>query len=277
MNGRFKLTIPVPMDISYRDEQGMLNLFAVDTLGISAQGVFDNFVVGGTSSSINNDGQGPQIKMYLNTPDFVDGDEVNSTPCLFAELFDENGINTVGTGVGHDIIAMVDNNIERTYNLNTLYKPIVGDYRGGTIILPIDELTPGEHSLILRAWDLYNNSATDTLRFTVVPDIAPNFASVIVSPNPVRCGEKALFVLTHDRPSSHLDVTIELFNVQGQIVWKHSERTVSQGTTCTVEWDVTAGAGQPLPTGIYLYRATLSDGGGSERTKTEKIIILNNK
>ena len=277
VNGRFKLTIPVPMDISYRDEQGMLNLFAVDTLGISAQGVFDNFVVGGTSSSINNDGQGPQIKMYLNTPDFVDGDKVNSTPCLFAELFDENGINTVGTGVGHDIIAMVDNNIERTYNLNTLYKPIVGDYRGGTIILPIDELTPGEHSLILRAWDLYNNSATDTLRFTVVPDIAPNFASVIVSPNPVRCGEKALFVLTHDRPSSNLDVTIELFNVQGQIVWKHSERTVSQGTTCTVEWDVTAGAGQPLPTGIYLYRATLSDGGGSERTKTEKIIILNNK
>ena len=255
----------------------MLNLFAIDTLGNSAQGVYNNFIVGGTEASISNDGKGPQITMYLNTPDFIDGDEVNSTPCLFAELFDENGINTVGTGVGHDIIAMVDNNVERTYNLNRVYQPIVGDYRAGSIAFPIEELTAGEHTIILRAWDLYNNSATDTLHFTVVPELAPHFVSVSVSPNPLRYGEKAHFVLTHDRPQSNLNITIEVLNMQGQRMWQHSECSASEGTTHTIEWDVTTGAGQPLPTGIYLYRATLSDGVSHKRTKTEKIIVLNNK
>ena len=277
VNGRFSLTIPVPMDISYSNGRGMLNLYAVDTLGISAQGVYDNFIVGGTAESINNDGKGPEIRMYLNTPDFADGDEVNSTPCLFAELFDENGINTVGAGIGHDIVAMVDNDVKRTYSLNSVYKPIVGDYRGGTIVFPIEELSPGEHTLLLRAWDLYNNSSADTLRFRVVPDLAPDFVSVSVSPNPVRYGENAQFVLTHDRPSSALDVTVEVFNMQGQTVWRHSESVVSEGTTFTVSWNVTAGAGQPLPTGVYLYRATISDASGIERSKAQKMIILNNK
>ena len=277
VNGRFSLTIPVPMDISYRNEQGMLNLYAVDTLGISAQGVYDNFVVGGTAASMNDDGKGPQIRMYLNTPDFINGDEVNSTPCLYVELFDENGINTVGTGIGHDIMAMVDNDVKRTYNLNSVYKPVVGDYRGGTIVFPIEELSPGEHTLLLRVWDLYNNSSADTLRFVVVPGLAPDFVSVAVSPNPVRYGEKAQFMLTHDRPSTKLDVTIEVFNMQGQIMWRYNDSLVSEGTTCLVSWDVTTGSGQPMPTGVYIYRATLSDGNSSERSKAQKMIILNNK
>ena len=161
------------------------------------------------------------------------------------------GINTVGTGIGHDIMAMVDNDVKRTYNLNSVYKPVVGDYRGGTIVFPIEELSPGEHTLLLRVWDLYNNSSADTLRFVVVPGLAPDFVSVAVSPNPVRYGEKAQFMLTHDRPSTKLDVTIEVFNMQGQIMWRYNDSLVSEGTTCLVSWDVTTGSGQPMPTGVY--------------------------
>ena len=275
--GRFKIKIPVPMDITYRNDEGMLNLFAIDTLGTSAQGYYNNFIVGGTAPSVEDDGKGPQIKMYLNTPDFIDGDEVNSTPCLFVELFDENGINTAGTGVGHDIMAIVDNDKFHTYNLNSAFVPSVGDYRSGTIELPLSQLGAGEHTLLLRAWDLFNNSSTDTLTFVVVPGLAPDFIDIKVAPNPVEYGQKATFVLSHNRPHSNIDVTIELFNLQGAKMWHHNESMSSANTQCVVEWDVTTSGGRPMPTGVYIYRAGLASEGGSVQTKTEKIIVLNNK
>lgn len=277
-NGRFKITMPIPMDISYSDDYGMLNLFASDTTGtISAQGYYENFTVGGTSSSIINDGKGPEITMYLNSPDFKDGDEVNATPMLHAELYDENGINTVGTGIGHDIMAIIDNDIKHTYNLNNTFTTEAGNHRRGTIEFPIGELAGGEHTLLLRAWDLYNNSATDTLYFTVVPNLAPDFIEINVTPNPVHYGEKAQFTLHHDRPMSNIQVTIELFNFQGQKLWSVTEDTASDSNTYTYTWDVTAQSGQPMPTGVYIYRAKLSSGSSEEQIKTGKIIILNNK
>lgn len=277
VNGRFSLSIPVPMDISYSDEIGMLNLFAIDSGGTSAQGFFDGFLVGGTSPTLSDDGKGPEITMYLNSASFIDGDEVNATPCLFVELYDENGINTVGTGVGHDITAIIDNNEDYTYNLNGLFKPVVGDHRRGTIEFPLDELPAGEHTLLLRAWDLFNNSSADTLYFSVVPHLAPDFVDVTATPNPVRYGETVRFALVHDRPHSNLDVTIELFDFQGRILWRHSGSAAADGNIYTVDWNVTLHGGQPMPTGVYLYRAKLSSGGSEEQTKTRKIIVINNK
>lgn len=276
-NGRFKLSMPVPLDISYRNEQGLLNIFAIDTLGVSAQGYFDNFNVGGTASEILDDGKGPEIKMYLNTPDFADGDEVNATPYLYAELYDENGINTVGTGIGHDIMVIVDNDKKHTYNLNNMFTPVEGNYKRGTLELLLNELPAGEHTLILRAWDLFNNSSTDTLHFTVSPSLAPELVDVTLSSNPLHSGRTMHFAVTHNRPYSELDITLEIFNFQGQMLWKHTEKSVATGIVSTIEWNVAGQGGQPLSAGVYLYRIYLSSGGGSERSKTGKILVLNNK
>ncbi|MBQ8257034.1 MAG: type IX secretion system sortase PorU [Bacteroidaceae bacterium] len=277
-NGRFNIEMPVPMDISYSGERGMLNLFAIDnSKSALAQGHYDNFVMAGTSSSATNDGKGPEITMYLNTPMFYDGGEVNSTPFLFAKLYDENGINTVGTGVGHDIMLIVDNDPNHTYNLNNVYTPVVGDYKNGTIQFSLNALAPGYHTLMLRAWDLYNNSSVEELSFVVVPNLAPNFTSIKLSPNPARYGQVSTFVLTHDFPQSAVDVTIEVFNFQGQTIWRNTEQAVCEGNTYTYDWNVTSQSGQPMPTGVYLYRATMSSGGSSEVTKTGKFVVINNK
>lgn len=276
--GSFKLTIPVPMDISYSDETGLLNLYAVTHDGKkSAQGRYDNFIVGGTSPNISDDKKGPEIKMYLNKPSFRDGDEVNAAPCLFVELCDADGINTVGSGIGHDIVAIIDNDVAYTFNLNSSFVSSVGDYTSGRIVFPLASLPAGEHTLLLRAWDLLNNSSTATINFTVVPDLAPEFVEFDVTPNPVHRGETVTFMLTHDRPQSEITVTIELFDFQGRILWSNTETSVDAGTVYTYTWDVTASGGQPIPTGVYLYRAKISSAGGSEQTKTRKIVVLNNK
>ena len=270
-DGRFKFSIPVPMDISYSGEKGMLNLFAVNVQeDMLAQGSHDNFTVGGTSSSLDNDGMGPEIKLYLNSPEFVAGGRVNSTPYLYAELYDENGINTVGTGVGHDIVLIVDNDASHTYNLNSVYTPSVGDYTRGTVAVSLKELAPGEHKLILRAWDLFNNSSVAELSFVVVPGLAPSFTQLQMSPAPARAGQRATFTFAHDLPGSEVDVTFEVFNFHGQVLWKDTVKGVS-GNLCTYDWDVS------VRSGVYLYRVTLSQGGGASVAQTGKFVVLGNK
>lgn len=278
VNGRFSITAPVPMDISYSDEKGLFSFFAVDSsFVVSAQGRYDNFTVGGTAQDVVNDGKGPEIKLYLNTPSFTDGDEVNSTPCLWVELYDENGINTVGTGVGHDITAMVDNSPHHTYNLNSMFVPEVGDYKRGKIMLPLNRLEPGEHTLVLRAWDLYNNSSVAKLSFVVNPSLAPEFVQLRLNPSPVVYGNGATFELTHNRPQSELEVAIDIFNFQGQTLWSNTTKSMCDGLVYTCSWDGTAQGGQPLATGVYLARAYITVDGTESETRTIKIVVINNK
>ena len=277
-NGRFSINMPIPLDISYSNDYGMLNLYAVDTAYVSlAQGHFVNFIVGGTATDFANDSIGPQIKMYLNSPSFVDGDDVNATPTLVVELYDENGINTMGTGIGHDITAMVDNNPLHTYNLNSAFVPAVGDYKRGTISMPLSRLDAGEHTLTLRAWDLYNNSSFAKLTFNVDPSLAPGFVELKVNPAPVIAGSPAVFTLVHDRPQSEIDVRIDVFNVQGQLMWSNGEQTVCDGNTYSCSWSAVAQGGQPLSTGVYIVRAYITEGGVTSVTKTGKFVVVNNK
>ena len=276
-NGRFEVKMPVPMDISYRNESGMLNLYAVDSeKRRSAQGHFDDFVVGGTADEFENDGVGPEIKLYLNTPGFANGDKVNSTPCLLVELFDENGINTVGSGIGHDVVAIVDNNPAHTYNLNSLYAADAVDYRRGTITLPLNALEAGEHTLVLRAWDLYNNSSSATITFVVEPGLLPE-VDFRIEGMPVVNGKVSEFVITHNRPQSELDVVIELFTLQGQMVWKNVETVVCDGMEYRCSWDGSAHGGSPLSTGVYVARAYVKSGDGVSESKNLKFVVVNNK
>ena len=49
-----------------------------------------------------NDTEGPAIDLYINDDNFVNGGITDESPILIAQLYDENGINTVGNGIGHD-------------------------------------------------------------------------------------------------------------------------------------------------------------------------------
>ena len=276
--GSFKIEMPVPMDISYDDKSGMLNLFAVDSAKVRmAQGHFEGFTVGGTAENMENDGVGPSIKLYLNAPSFINGDKVNSTPCLWVELSDENGINTVGSGVGHDIVAIVDNDPVHTYNLNSLYTPIAGDYKQGKIMLPLNTLDAGEHTLMVRAWDLYNNSSVAKINFVVEPGYLPDIFEFNIEGMPVVSGEASELVVTHNRPQSEIEVVLELFSIQGQALWKNVERVVCDGMEYRYSWNGTAQDGRPLTTGVYVVRVYIVSDSGVSEPKSLKLVVVNNK
>lgn len=183
----------------------------------------------------------------------------------------------MGTGVGHDITAMVDNDPRHTYNLNSVFVPAVGDYTRGTVSMPLNRLGAGEHTLTLRAWDLYNNSSSVKINFNVDPSLAPGFVELKVNPAPVIAGAPATFTLVHDRPQCEIDVRIDVFSVQGQLCWSNVETVVCDGNSYSCSWNGTAQGGQPLSTGVYVVRAYITEGGVTSTVKAGKFVVINNK
>lgn len=167
--GTFKFTFPVPLDINYSDEAGLITLYAInEAKTIEANGRFEDFLVGGTSDDERTDTIGPDIKAYLNDSHFADGGVTNETPTLYISLYDESGINTSGSGLGHDIVAIIDGNESTTYTLNSYYNQSVGDYRSGNITYTFPTLPAGIHTLTIRAFDTLNNMGETAIRFQVV-------------------------------------------------------------------------------------------------------------
>lgn len=274
-NGQFELTFAVPKDINYADGQGMINLYALNTdKTIRANGSCDQFIVGG-SAEAKNDSVGPSIYCYLNSPSFVDGGNVNSTPYFVAEIKDKDGINAAGSGIGHDLQLVIDGDMAKTYTLNNNFSYDFGTYTSGSTFYSIPELEEGPHRLQFRAWDIQNNSSTAVLHFNVVKGLRPQLFNIGVTNNPARTS--TTFIISHDRMESNMDVVIELFDAAGRQMWRHAESGVSATGNYTVDWDLSVDGGRPLQTGVYLYRVRVSSEGSSYVSKTKKLIVISNR
>lgn len=272
--GHFEFSFRVPLDINYSDETGMLHLYASDNRrGDEAGGVFEAFTVGGTDDGwLTTDTLGPQMRLYLNTPQFKSGGKTHETPLFVAELEDKAGINTVGSGVGHDLMLSVDGSPVLTYVLNDYYTPATGDYTRGTVRFTLPELTEGKHTLTFRAWNLLNRSNTQTLDFEVVRGLSPKLVTVKCLQTPARTS--TTFLLSHNRTGSVMKVRLFVYDFAGRLVWTHEEKAASSDEHYYVEWDLCSNSGQRLSPGVYLYRASVVSGEGKESSKAQKLLIL---
>lgn len=270
--GKFSFLFAVPKDINYSDATGLVSLYAISDDKLQrANGACEQFTVGG-SVEARNDSIGPSIYCYLNSPSFVDGGNVNTTPFFVAKLSDKDGINAAGSGIGHDLKLVIDGDMQKVYNLNDHFTYDFGTYTSGSTYYSIPELTPGKHQLRFTAWDIQNNSSTTTLNFNVVSGLAPSLFDVGVTENPAKT--TTTFIVSHDRTDSNMDVVVELFDTSGRQLWRHAESGVPASNAYTIKWDLTVDGGRTLGTGIYLYRVKVSSDGSSYTSKTKKLIII---
>ena len=273
--GRFTFTFVVPKDIAYSDQQGIINLFAVnDTKTTTATGRFEQLVMNGASETSGNQ-QGPSIYCYLNSPSFTNGGNVNTTPYFVAELTDEDGINASGSGIGHDLQLIIDGEMSKTYSLNDYFQYDFGSYTSGKLGYSIPALDYGKHHLLFRAWDVMNNSSTAELTFNVVKGLEPVLSAVDCTPNPAKT--TTTFYITHDCINSPLEVIIDVYDISGRHLWSHNESGTYSSNTLTVDWDLTTNSGSRLNTGVYLYRVQMSSEGSSYASKAKKLIVLTRK
>lgn len=176
IGGKFNFTFPVPIDINYSNESGLMYVHAISSdRTLEANGRYDNFLVGGSSFEESTDTVGPTITAYCDGYTTRDISYTTQFPTIRIELFDESGINTTGSGLGHDIVAIIDGKEAQTYSLNTYYSPSAGDYKSGSISYTLPQLEAGKHTILVRAFDTLNNLGEGIYSFEVVEDMRQTY------------------------------------------------------------------------------------------------------
>ena len=226
----------------------------------------------GWDENAEEDLDGPNINLLaLNSDAFKDGGVVNDSPVLLAHVQDDSGINISTSGIGHQMTVVLDG--EKVYDdLVNYYQPDVSDYTAGNVIYQLTELAEGEHTLVFKVWDNANNSSSKTLNFKVSKTVEPKIYDIYTNANPA--STSATFFISHDRPSTMMTVTLDIFDMGGQKVWSKSTTSVSDFMTpVQIDWNLTDMAGRRVQRGIYLYRATISIDDSQETTMTKKIAV----
>lgn len=271
-NGRFSVKFKIPKDINYQFGNGKISLYAQDG-SKDGNGFSANVIIGGISSTTSSDNQGPEIKAYLNDEKFVNGSITNSAPVLLLKLADSSGINTGGSGVGHDIIATLDNNNNQYFVLNNFYESDLDNYQKGSLRFQLPELTPGPHSLKIKAWDVLNNSSEYVLDFTVVNNDELKLNHVLNYPNPFTT--KTAFWFEHNHPGTDLFVRIEVFTISGKLIKTISQTINTPGNRSNeIEWDGRDDQGEKMGRGVYIYRLRVRSANGKLAEKWEKLVVF---
>lgn len=265
-DGHFEYTFMVPKDIRYNYGNGRIVYYAYDyETREEAVGHFENFVVGGSSSVVKIDTVGPSIQLYLNNPSFVDGGKTYEFPHFYAEVYDENGINTVGSGIGHDLLMIIDDNPKMTYVLNDYFIAQNNTYQRGKVSYKMPEMEEGPHQLNFRAWDLLNNSNTASLNFQVVKGMQPTIYQVVTYPNPVPKMGTLYFHIEYDQPDEVVQTEIYIYDIGGKLLKRYQQTGAGD-----IQWNMSE---MNLPVGLYVYQLKLKTPTSDYVTKAGKIII----
>ena len=267
-DGLFNYTFMVPKDIRYNFDNGRIVYYAVtaDSLETAeAVGHFEQFIIGGTGSTVAIDTIGPEMEIYLNSPAFRNGDKTYATPRFFANLYDENGINTAGAGIGHDLMLIIDDDPKMIYSLNEYFTAANNSYQAGQVSYLMEELANGPHSLTFRAWDLLNNSTTKSLNFIVEAGLDPSIYNVTTYPNPVQQSGVVHLIVDYDQPDELIETEIYLYNTAGQMVYSHK-----QDNPDAVSINLPS---LGLNTGVYIYSVKIKSASSKYSTTSGKIIV----
>lgn len=271
-NGEFTYTFVVPRDINYQFGNGKISYYA-DNGETDGAGNETSVIVGGVGNNPVNDQTGPDVKGYLNDEKFVNGGITNETPVLLLKLFDSSGINTVGTGIGHDITATLDNDQNQFFVLNDFYQTDANSFQRGTVRFQLPRLEEGNHQLKIKVWDVMNNSSDYVLDFRVVKDQALKLEKVYNYPNPFTT--RTTFMFEHNRPGDVLQVTIRIFSVSGKLV-KSLYRTINTtgNRSFEIDWDGTDDFGRKTGRGVYIYQLEVKDSQGKKQSALQKLVVL---
>ena len=275
VEGNFSFSFVVPKDIAYNYGAGKVSYYAVsdDENPIDAAGSDEGFVIGGTAADITYDYEGAELKMYMNTRNFSDGGITDENPVLLADIFDFSGVNTVGNGIGHDITAVLDGNTANPYVLNDFYEANKDDYTRGVISFPFYNLAKGEHTLTLKVWDVFNNSAEGTITFVVSDEKEFTISDYNTYPNPFSNSTDIYF--QHNKPNQNLDVILEIYSITGTLVKKQEESYNDNGYRIgPITWDGDDEYGGKLSAGMYIAKLGVSSSDGDFTSKSIRIILL---
>ncbi|CAA7386274.1 hypothetical protein CHRY9393_00566 [Chryseobacterium fistulae] len=291
VNGVFTVEFYVPKDINYAVGQGRILGYADN----KSMDVFNNQAVqvGDINPNGLNDNEPPKVKLYMNNTNFADGGITNQSPMLLACITDDTGINSTGSGIGHDITTYLDGQIINTIVLNDFYSsgegngclnPSLADYQKGNVTYPFRNLAIGQHQLSFKVWDINNNSTTATLNFEVKDEADQH---LIINrplnwPNPFT---NKTYVQFEHNCDDILDVNVQIYTITGKLVKTISQAVIAepflQGFRTprqAIEWDGKDDFGSTVAKGTYIFKIFAKSQNQEKckgsATAVEKMVLL---
>jgi hypothetical protein len=276
-NGDFTILYTTPKDIAYQVDYGKILFYAHNGITDAAGGF--RLKIGGSEPDVAPNLVGPSVRVFMNDTTFMPGGQVQPETELLVKVFDADGLNATGAGIGRDMFAIFDKGTpqERTFLLNEYFSYDLNSYQSGSIRMPLSGLTPGKHTVLVKVWDIFNNSGEGYTEFTVgngTLEVQKHAAF----PNPFNNDVSLLF--THNMPGSDLTAQVEVADMTGKILHTYQKQIPNANATeVRLAW---TGYSAPypelktaeLPAGLYLYRVILSSGNASTVFSGKMIKIL---
>ncbi len=274
-NGLFELNFVVPQDIKIPLGNGKISFYAKSEMPILKDntGYSTAISVGGVNQNAPTDDTAPTVQLYMNDTNFVSGGKTNDSPIFLAFLQDEHGINTA-SGIGHDIVAILDGDETKPYILNDYYETELDDFTNGKVSFPFKNLEIGLHTLTFKAWDVYNNLVTSEIQFIVTSGDSVALTNVLNYPNPMSSYTE--FWFNHNRPFEALDVQVQILTVSGKLVKTINQQVLTTGfLSREITWDGKDDFGSKIGKGVYIYKLTVREAStGHTSHKYEKLVLL---
>ncbi|WP_379969143.1 type IX secretion system sortase PorU [Epilithonimonas sp. UC225_85] len=295
--GIYTVEFYVPKDINYEVGNGRILGYAENFIDAktNAYDVFTNQVqsVGDINPDGINDSEPPAANLYMNNTNFANGGITDQNPMLLACVKDNFGINSTGAGIGHDITFVLDGDVVNTTSVNDYFSSgdgngcnntALNDYQKGSVTFPLKGLSPGEHQLVFKVWDINNNSATSTLNFVVKDESEKKLTvnRLLNWPNPFT---NKTYVQFEHNCDDILDVNVQIYTITGKIV-----RTLSTSISAepflqgfrtprqAIEWDGKDDFGDTVAKGTYIFkifaRSQNQEKCSGSATAVEKMVLL---
>ncbi|MBN2185429.1 MAG: type IX secretion system sortase PorU [Candidatus Krumholzibacteriota bacterium] len=196
-------------------------------------------------------------------------DKVKQGSILTVDISDPDGISIRGVDPQSSIFLEFDQS--GYFRVVTeFFKYEHGSSTTGRVEYPIPSgFDPGEHSVVVRAFDNLGASASDTLEFELVEDGLFTVSDVFNLPNPVSESTNFIFQL-----SSAADVVLRLYNVSGREIW--NDKTYGNEGYNSIYWNGRDFAGDIPANGTYLYIIDVSFRNSYNRseTVTGKVVLI---
>ena len=260
--GRFELDYVVPVRCrtgsrarvrSYVSEAGDDGIGSTDTLAIV------------TSGSLPPNEGPPDIDIYF----AGQATKVKQGAILVAEIADGDGIAILGSEPQNSIYFEFDRSGYPVF-VTDYFEYEHGSSTTGRVEYPLHSgFAPGEHSVIVRAFDNLGESATDTLAFEVVEEGLYTLSDVFNMPNPFTESTNFVFQL-----SSRADALLRVYNLSGLEIW-NAELAAEEGFN-SIYWEGRDFTGDRIANGTYIYVLEVSfrDSYNRSETVTGKVVHL---
>ncbi len=259
VNGKFVTKFVVPKDISYGNNLGKVTAYCFNDK-VDAIGGANSILVAGVDTSRVNDGAGPTIEISFDNPSDRNGYLVNPDFSFYAKLDDETGINTSGLGLGHKLEGIINNDEENPIDFTNYF---IGDLdrggKSGEIKYNFYEYKPGDYTITVKAWDVFNNMSEKESKFTVVSGDGLTVRNIVNFPNPFSGGTYFTFQHNLNEP---VNVRINVYTVYGRKIKEIQEYGIPDKFV-KIFWDGLDEDGDRLANGTYLYRVNVSSESGN--------------